>query len=149
MKCCGNNGRIRRNVPPLCHSDRSASGVEESTTLENEPTQDETCHSGRFLDSHSFARNDMSGVVPFCQHRLYLPRSGTAHRPFPTVSLKGSASATVVPTMLAALPLAGGPCLSLWERWPSVARTERVNVEDLGGRYHSKETPQGPLSHLR
>ena len=36
------------------------SGVEESTTLEEEPTQDKTSNLGRFLDSHSFARNDMS-----------------------------------------------------------------------------------------
>ena len=44
-------GRIRRNVTPLCHSDRSASGVEESTTLGNKPAQDRTCCLGRFLDS--------------------------------------------------------------------------------------------------
>ena len=37
------------------------SGVEESTTLDNEPTQDKTCYLGRFLDSHSLPRNDMSG----------------------------------------------------------------------------------------
>ena len=29
------------------------------------------------------------GGVSFYPHRLYLPRSGTAHRPFPTVSLVG------------------------------------------------------------
>ncbi len=29
----------------------------------------------------------MSGVIPFCPHRLYSPRPGTAHRPFPTVRL--------------------------------------------------------------
>ena len=29
----------------------SASGVEESTTWDNEPTQDKTCYLGRFLDS--------------------------------------------------------------------------------------------------
>ena len=39
-----------RNV---CHSDRSVSGVEESTTLENEPPQDKACYLGRFLDSVS------------------------------------------------------------------------------------------------
>ena len=50
-----------RNV---CHSDRSVSGVEESTTLDNEPPQDKTCYLGRFLDSLRFARNDMSGGVP-------------------------------------------------------------------------------------
>ena len=26
--------------------------------------------------------------------------------------------------------MARPPCLSLWERWPSTARTERVNVDD-------------------
>ena len=30
------------------------------------------------------------------------------------------------------------PCLSLWERWPSAARTERANHDHTG-----------PLSHLR
>ena len=41
----------------------SASGVEESSTLDNEPTQEKTCNSGRFLDSLSLPRNDMSGGV--------------------------------------------------------------------------------------
>ena len=39
------------NVPPLCHSDGRASGVEESTTLDNEPPQDKPSYLGRFLDS--------------------------------------------------------------------------------------------------
>ena len=38
-------------VPPLCHSDGRASGVEESTTLDNEPPQDKPSYLGRFLDS--------------------------------------------------------------------------------------------------
>ena len=37
------------------------------------------------------------------------------------------------------------PCLSLWERWPSVARTERVTNDHTN---YSKRL-QGPLSHLR
>ena len=37
------------------------------------------------------------------------------------------------------------PCLSLWERWPSAARTERVYVEDTLDVLIQK-TPQGPLS---
>ena len=41
--------------------------------------------------------------------------------------------------------LVGAPCLSLWERWPSAARTERVYVYGTNGRSHSK-TLQGPLS---
>ena len=66
------------------------------------------------------------------------PRNGTQAVPYGFA--ERSASTPVVPTMrIAALPLAGGPCLSLWERWPSAARTERVNVEDSGGRYHLKK----------
>ena len=42
---------ISGTTPHVCHSDRSVSGVEESTTLVNEPTQNKTCYSGRFLDS--------------------------------------------------------------------------------------------------
>ena len=34
--------------------------MEESTTFDKDPPQDKLCHSGRFLGSHSFARNDMS-----------------------------------------------------------------------------------------
>ena len=45
--------------------------------------------------------------------------------------------------------VAGGkvaaPCLSLWERWPSAARTERVYAHGTNGRFHSK-TLQDPLS---
>ncbi len=44
-----------RNVPPLCHSDRSVSGVEESTTWDKEPPQDKTSHLGRFLGSVSLS----------------------------------------------------------------------------------------------
>ena len=73
-----------QKTPPSCHSDRSASGVEESTTWDNEPPQDKTCHLGRFLGSLPFARNDMSVGGSGFLHRLYLPRPGTAHRPFPT-----------------------------------------------------------------
>ena len=64
----------KRNHPPVCHSDRSVSGVEESTTLEKEPTQDKTCNLGRFLDSHSLPRNDISGGGSVQPHRLYLSR---------------------------------------------------------------------------
>ena len=60
---------------PIYHSDRSASGVEESTTWDDEPPQDKTCYLGRFLDSHSFARNDMSGGGTIQPHRLYSGRS--------------------------------------------------------------------------
>ena len=119
-----------RKRPPFCHSDRSGSGVEESTTLEEGLTQDKTCCLGRFLDSlrslgmtcrgqshldsidessplHWVYRVLGNTIQP---HRLYLQRGGrqiaaptcvtpfihtgynrngpgTAHRPFPTVSL--------------------------------------------------------------
>ena len=43
----------------------------------------------------------------------------------------------------------GSPCLSLWERWPSAARTERVCVEDFNGRSHSKNTAGPSQSRLR
>ena len=49
--------------PPICHSDRSASGVEESTTWDNESPQDKIRNLRGFLDSLRFARNDMSGAV--------------------------------------------------------------------------------------
>ena len=54
-----------------------------------------------------------------------LPRRGRFWR---------STSAPIVPAMNIAVPpliLAGIPCLSLWERWPSAARTERVNNDHL------------------
>ena len=98
---------------PLCHSDRSVSGVEESTTLRKEPPQDKTCCLGRFLGSLCSLGMTCGGVVPFNRTgykrnvaggRLPPLRSrwgvvpfnhtgssryvsGTAHRPFPTVSL--------------------------------------------------------------
>ena len=104
VKRCRNNGRIRRNVPTFCHSDRSVSRVEKSTTLLKEPTQGKICNSGRFLDSLLLARNDMPGggcIQPYGLHSL---RTGTAHRPFPTVSLGGCTSAPIVPTMQNAVP---------------------------------------------
>ena len=53
------------NVPPLCHSDRSDSGVEESSTLDNEPTQDKICNLSGFLDSLRSLGMTCRGVVPF------------------------------------------------------------------------------------
>ena len=50
------------------------SGVEESTTLEDGPTQDKACYLSRFLDSHSFARNDMSICDSIQPHGLYSGR---------------------------------------------------------------------------
>ena len=57
--------KILENVPTLCHSDRSVSGVEESTTLDNEPPQDKICNSGRFLDSLCSLGMTCRWVVPF------------------------------------------------------------------------------------
>ena len=55
-------------------------------------------------------------------------------------------SAPFVPAMYNAAPpsswQAAGPCLSLWERWPSAARTERVNAHNTNERYHSKKRPK-------
>ena len=101
---------INKTTSRVCHSDRSVSGVEESTTLENEPTQGKTCCLGRFLDSLCSLGMTCRGVVSF-NHTGYhcnvaggrLPPlrthrgvvscictgyirnvPGTAHRPFPT-----------------------------------------------------------------
>ena len=41
------------------------------------------------------------------------------------------------------------PCLSLWERWPSAARTERVNVEDTVGRDYLTNAARPSQSRLR
>ena len=65
VKRCGNNGRIRRNVPTFCHSDRSVSGVEESTTLVKEPTQGKICNSRRFLGSLRSLGMTYRYVIPF------------------------------------------------------------------------------------
>ena len=54
-------------LPPLCHSDRSASGVEESTVLDNEPTQNKICHLRRFLDSLRSLGMTCRGIVSFNQ----------------------------------------------------------------------------------
>ena len=57
-----------RHVPHLCHSDRSVSGVEESTTWDDEPTQDKTCYLGRFLGSLRSLGMTWREVIPFCLH---------------------------------------------------------------------------------
>ena len=66
---------IPENVPHFCHSDRSVSGVEESTTLEEGLTQDKICNLGRFLDSLHSLGMTCRGVVLFCLHGLYPQRS--------------------------------------------------------------------------
>ena len=74
LKHSRNSRRIRINVPPSCHSDRSASGVEESTTWQKVPTQGIICNLSGFLDSLPFARNDISGGGTIHRHRLYSSR---------------------------------------------------------------------------
>ena len=79
----------------------------------------------------AFARNDMSGGSGY-PHGLYLPRSGTAHRPFPTyfngrIQTNNVGRCNNCPLLIVNFPRRP-PCLSLWERWPSAARTERGNV---------------------
>ena len=59
-----------RNVPLLCHSDRSVSGVEESTTWEKEPTQGKICHLSGFLGSLRSLGMTWRWVVPFCPQGL-------------------------------------------------------------------------------
>ena len=44
---------VTLNAKNACHSDRSVSGVEESTTWDNEPSQDKICYLRGFLDSVS------------------------------------------------------------------------------------------------
>ena len=64
------------NVPPLCHSDGRASGVEESTTLDNEPPQDKPSYLGRFLDSLRSLGMTYRGGGTIQPHRLYSERGG-------------------------------------------------------------------------
>ena len=66
--------QINKTTPQVCHSDRSASGAEESTTLEKEPTQGKTCYLRRFLRSLCSVGMTCRGVVPFCPHSLYSKR---------------------------------------------------------------------------
>ena len=67
-------------------------------------------------------------------------RSGTStlgvHRPAVFASYSGR-TAPSAPTHVLMCRVSV-PCLSLWERWPSAARTERANDDHTG-----------PLSHLR
>ena len=63
-----------RKRPPVCHSDRSVSGVEESTTWQKVPTQGKICNLSGFLDSLCFARNDMSGGGFVQPSEFYLQR---------------------------------------------------------------------------
>ena len=74
--------------------------MEESTTLVNEPPQDKICHSGRFLDSHSLPRNDMSGGGTIHPHRLYSERGGR-HSSRPYIR---NTFAPIVPTIQNAVP---------------------------------------------
>ena len=52
--------RVNKTTPPGMSFRPQRSGVEESTTLGEKPTQDKTCNLGRFLDSLSLPRNDIS-----------------------------------------------------------------------------------------
>ena len=85
-------------------------------------------------------------------HRLYLQRSGTAHRPFPTY-FNGRTEMNNVGCpnncQLSIVNFPAASCLSLWERWPSAARTERVNVEDTIGRDYLTNAPRPSQSRLR
>ena len=67
-------------------------------------------------------------------------RSGTStlgvHRPAVFASYSGRTEPSAPTHVL--MCRVSIPCLSLWERWPSAARTERANHDHTG-----------PLSHLR
>ena len=67
----------------------SVRGVGESATSEEEPTQDKACNLGRFLDSLRSLGMTYRQVVPFIRTGCIRRVPGTAHRPFPTVSLVG------------------------------------------------------------
>ena len=67
----------------------SVRGVGESATSEEEPTQDKACNLGRFLDSLRSLGMTYRQVVPFIHTGCIRRIPGTAHRPFPTVSLVG------------------------------------------------------------
>ena len=112
IQICNDQTQKRMSFRP------SVSGAEESTTLEDEPTQGKACNLGRFLDSLRSLGMTCRGVVPFNR----------------TGCIRNVAGGKVA-----------APCLSLWERWPSAARTERVYAHGTNGRFHSK-TLQGPLS---
>ena len=75
------------------------SGVEESTTWDNEPPQDKTSNSGRFLDSLCSGRNDNFGaflrIRPLFHEHFTLPRGPHQARPGEPASPEGS-SCTVL-----------------------------------------------------
>ena len=73
---------IKPKTSPLCHSDRSVSGVEKSTTWEKEPPQDKICNSGRFLDSLRSLGMTHRWVVPIIRTGYIRNVPGKAHRPF-------------------------------------------------------------------
>ena len=79
----------------FCHSDRSVSGVEESTTLDEEPTQDKICHLGRFLDSfHSLGMTWSVGGSVMSARVVFGTWRAADCRPYIR-----STSAPIVPTM--------------------------------------------------
>ena len=95
---------IPENVPHFCHSDGRVSGVEESTTLLKEPTQDKACYSGRFLGSLRSLGMTCRGAVPFCPHGLY------SKRPPPFCHSDRSTSGVEESTMLAKEPTQAKAC---------------------------------------
>ena len=55
----------------------------------------------------------------------------------------------VHPTVAAAICRHPAPSLSLWERWPSAARTERVNVYNANNVIIQNNAPRPSQSRLR
>ena len=80
---------IKPKTSPIMSFRPQRSGVEESITFGKEPTQDKTGYSGRFLDSLCSLGMTCWQVVLRILTGYICNAPGTAHRPFPTVSLAG------------------------------------------------------------
>ena len=85
VKRSRNCRRIRRNVPPLCHSDGRVSGVEESTTWQKVPTQGKICNLRGFLDSLRSLGMTCRGVILFFSPQVqHPPWRAAGCRPYDT-----------------------------------------------------------------
>ena len=85
VKRSRNCRRIRRNVPPLCHSDGRVSGVEESTTWQKVQTQGKICHLRGFLDSLRSLGMTCRGVILFFSPQVqHPPWRAAGCRPYDT-----------------------------------------------------------------
>ena len=130
-------------VPPIDMSSRgSECESRDLPKLQSLPCVGCFCNLSRFLGSLRSLGMTYRGVARVVRTGYICNASGTAHRPFPTVSLEGFTSASVVPTMHNAVPPRHPLASPFGRGGRAQARTERVNVEDLGGRYHLKKRPK-------